>query len=148
MMKYVRYIILLFLFIGMAFWLHKKDDERAKEGQKLLHNDIVFSGEVVEIKSSHNHSFGIIYLKLTNTNTSDFVKSTSTQVYPYSIYEGKAELYTSVPDGISQGDIVSVNSNEVTATYYYKNQHEHYKGSFNIIVDPYNIEFINKNRKL
>ncbi len=146
-MRYIRYIFLLVLFIGIVLFLHKDDDKLNKEEEKKLHNGVEFSGEVVSIRTSNNHSFGIIFLKLKKANLSNFSKANPTEEYPYRISGVDAELYTSIPDGISPGDIVSVNSNKATVTYYYKKQKERHEGFLSIIADPYNIKFIGENKK-
>jgi hypothetical protein len=145
-MRYLRYIILIALFIGMVLWLNKCDDEAIEQSQKVLHNGIKFSGEVINTKVSNNHAFGIIYLKLKSTNTTRFIKSAPKAEFPYRIDGDKAELYTTIGDGLAPGDSISVISDSVTATYYYVKSKEKYEGSIEVIKDPFNIEFINENQ--
>ncbi len=144
-MRYLKYVILLILFVVFFLWLHKNDDRVRTQEQKLLHNDVTFTGEVVSIKISHNHSFGIIFLKLGKSNTNRFDKSIVKGKFPYRIYGTSAELYTHIPDGIAVGDVVSVISNRGTAIYSYKNPKQQYEGFINIIMDPNDIEFIKGN---
>ncbi|MEO3404621.1 hypothetical protein AAFN85_12010 [Mucilaginibacter sp. CAU 1740] len=144
-MKYLRYIILLALFIGMVLWLNKHNDEDIAKSEKLLHNGIKFSGEVINTKVSNNHAFGIIYLKLKSTNTTKFIKSAPKAEFPYRINGDKAELYTTIGDGLAPGDSISVISDSVRAIFYQLKSRQKYESFIEVIKDPFNIEFINDN---
>ncbi|MCO5945713.1 hypothetical protein [Mucilaginibacter flavidus] len=145
-MKYLKYIILLLIFMSLVFLSRKNDKKQEIKDAHLLHNGIKFTGKVTGIKTSQNHAFGIILLELKNTNTPKFTKSTSTIEFPYKIFGDNAELYTRVPDGLTVGDLVSVNSDLVTATYFYVAEKEPHEGFINIIHDSTDIEFIHENK--
>lgn len=111
-----------------------------------MFNDLFFQGEVLEIKSSRNHSFGILLLKLDSVNTGKFIDTLLKEgIYPYKVKGGKAEVYCGVPDGIQKGDRVVIDSGKKMAFYHYSNEAKTYKGDLSIVIDSEDIDYVKEN---
>ena len=82
MFKY-KYTIatLLLLVLPALFILISKWSKEKIKSDNLLTNNIKFSGEIVDLKVSRNHLFGIIKLQVDNTNTKVFLPS-DVNMYP------------------------------------------------------------------
>nr|WP_315035465.1 hypothetical protein [uncultured Chryseobacterium sp.] len=141
-LKYLWYIILLGAFVTVIIYYNKSSDATMKKSEEYLHNSIEFEGYVTGFEQSNNHSFGVVHLKLTKSNTKEFNKIIKKGIYPYRIKGDMAELYCTISVERRKGDIVKLVSNEQTIYYNPKNSKE--EGSIFIIVDPYNIDFVKK----
>lgn len=138
-------LILVIVFTCLIALIYYFNRETTNRNDKILKNNIFIKGRVSDIKTSTNHAFGIILLSLDSANIKSFNDSLKAGIYPYKIENGKAELYTSIPDGISKGDIVIVNSNDQKEIYYYLKTKHRFKGSLQIVTDDLNVEFVKKN---
>lgn len=139
-LKYLWYMILLEAFVAVIIYYNKSSDAAMKQSAEYLHNNVEFEGYVTGFEQSNNHAFGVIHVKLTNTNTQEFNKSLKKSIYPYRIKGDVAELYCTVSIERKKGDRVKIISNK--QTIYYNSQNSKEEGSISIIVDPYNIDFV------
>ncbi len=135
--------ILLLLFSPFFYINFKANEEESKENETLMSNNIEFEGIVTNTKVTGNHSFGIIELKLSKSNISEFNKKTKIGIYPYKIEGNVAEIYCTVSTERKKGDTVKVVSNEQTVYYNYEKSKE--MGSLYIVSDSYNIDFVKNN---
>jgi hypothetical protein len=120
----------------------------ASEANKLLEDHVSFRGKVVKIKTSANHAFGIISLALDSSSIRQFDRSSAVGLYPYAIKNKQAELYTSIPDGLTTGDIVSVNSDQKKEAYQYVKSDQKFEGELQMVTADPNIDFVKKNSEL
>jgi hypothetical protein len=148
-MKYLRFIILFFGFIGMVIYLNITGEEESNRINKALNNNVKFEGYIVDIKQSNNHAFGIIRLELTESSIGEFdkkIKDTlKNGIYPYRIKGTQAELYTIIPDGIDEGDIVKLKSSEKNSNYYNVKTKENSHGEIWMITSDTDINFVKEN---
>lgn len=142
-MKYLRYIILLIVFISMVFYCNRQSDKKTKNSDDLLNNSIVFEGTITKFQASTNHAFGIIQLKLIRSSIKEFDKEIKEGIYPYKIKGDTAELYCTVSIERKLGDLVKFVSKD--HTIYFNPQNSKDEGSLFIITDPYNISFVKEN---
>jgi hypothetical protein len=142
-MKYLKYIILLTFLMVLIIYYNKSANIEMKQSADYLHNNVEFEGYVTGFEQSNNHAFGVIHLKLTKSNTSEFNKTLKRGIYPYKIKGDTAELYCTVSVERKKGDIIKLISN--TQTVYYNLQNIREEGSIFIVTDPYNIDFVKKN---
>lgn len=133
------------LFIGMIIYLKKTGTEEYAEKNKVLDNDVNFSGQVIGIKQSDNHAFGIISLQVTRSSVKDFNDKLENGIYPYRIQGNIAELYTIIPDGIQEGDIVNLKSKEKNSHFYYVKTKQKSEGYIWVITEPLDINFVKEN---
>lgn len=111
-----------------------------------MFNDLLLQGEVIEIKTSRNHSFGILLLELDSVNTGRFVDTLLKEgIYPYKVKARKAEVYVGIPAGIQKGDKVIVDSNKKMAFYHYIKEDKHYNGDLGVVIDPSDIDYVKEN---
>jgi hypothetical protein len=138
---------LLLMFIGFICVItcsHYINRGSLDKQNRVLKNDVFFEGRVWDIKTSNNHSFGIIVLNLDTANVNDFLNSLKIGIYPYKIKGKKAELYTFIPDGIVKGNRIGVNSNN--AEYYFITKaNQRFKGSLDVLTNNISIDFVKEN---
>lgn len=136
------------VFVGIVISIYYFNMAAVKKQDRILQNNLFIQGRVLTTKTSTNHSFGIISLDLDTANVKEFNDTVDTFIYPYKIKNGKAEVYTFIPDGISKGDKVTVNSNEKKAIYFDMNSNQRFEGSIKIITDKDDIEYVKENTDL
>ena len=73
-MKYLRFVILFIVFIGMVIYLSTTGTKEYTENNKILKNGVVFGGTVADIKISNNHGFGILSVNVSNSTVKEFSK--------------------------------------------------------------------------
>lgn len=144
-MKYLKIFILFIGFICLSIYLDKNGDEEFERKNKVLNNNINFTGYVIKINESRNHAFGIINLKLTQSNVNKFNNELPNGIYPYRIQGNIAEIYTVIPDGLNNGDIVSLKSLEQNAHFYNIKTKEKSEGLIWVVTNSTDIEFIKEN---
>jgi hypothetical protein len=105
----------------------------------------VFEGKVVDFIASNNHSFGILYVRITKTKSTNFYKKLKKNVFPYRIEGNKAEIYCEVNDNRKKGELIKVNSN--LSTIYFKSSKKDELGDICIIRDYIDIDFIKENTR-
>ena len=109
-------------------------------------NKFSLQGEVLEIKTSGNHSFGILLLKINNVNIGNFKDTILNEgIFPYKVKDGNAEVYGGIPDGIQKWDKVIVHSDKKRIYYHYVIGNRTYEGYTGIIIDPYDILYVKEN---
>ncbi len=145
-MKSLNLVVMFIVFICIVICVYYFDNGNSEKRDNLLKNDLFLRGQVLNIKTSNNHAFGIILLVLDSCNVKRF--SDTTDTFPYKVTAGKAEVYTFIPDGLSIGDEVIVASNTKSATYYYTKTKRKSKGSIKIITNDGDIDYIKKSTML
>lgn len=117
-MKTSKLIILLAAFSIIAFASYRLGAKKMASAGNLIKNNIQFSGKILSYSRSHNHSYGIVKIKVIESNRREFTGSDSLGVFPYRIQGDYAEFYGYIPKAISIGDLIVLNSDEQTFTYY------------------------------
>jgi hypothetical protein len=107
--------VLIVIMAIIAFLAYKSGQKEIKRDEKLIRNGIVFSGIVEDYKISNNHCFGILKLKITESNRPFFECKSKKIFYPYKIKDTIAEIYIHICD-IQNGFKVKLNSNNKTVT--------------------------------
>lgn len=139
-------VIVIIGFVCLVSHCYHSGKERTIKREMVLFNDLLLEGEVIGIKTSRNHSFGILILKLETINTGKFVDTLLKGcLYPYKIKDRKAELYVGIPAGIQKGDKVIVDSNKKMTFYKYIKEGKHYKGDLGVVIDPSDIDYVKEN---
>lgn len=144
MFKY-KYTIatLLLLVLPALFILISKWNKEKIKSDNLLINNIKFSGEIVDLKVSGNHLFGIIRLKVDSTNTKMFLPS-DVNMYPYRIKDSIAEIYHYVSHDLKKGIKVKVDSDKKIISFYDRDIFM-YDLDMWIVTEKENIKFIRNN---
>lgn len=140
--KYLWYILLFGFLIGIVTLYNRSSDDIRKQSLEYLQNNVEFEGVILGYQRSDNHSFGVIQLKITRSNVTEFNKTLEKGVYPYRIKGNIAELYCTVSIERKKGDSVKVISNN--QTIYYNPSTSEEKVDIHIINDLYDINFIRK----
>lgn len=146
-MKVLWQFVIIFIVV-IATYIGCFNDIDKEKQDKLLNNNVFIRGEVASIKTSHNHAFGIILLKLDSTNIRQFVDTLRTGIYPYKIKAGRAEVYTHVPDGILIGDKVTLTSNSKSLVYYYVKSKQRFEGTISVITYSDDVDYVKQNSVL
>jgi hypothetical protein len=140
-------IVLAILFIViciLVFIVYRSSCKELEKGNNLMKNNIEFSGIITNLNVSGNHAFGILQLKITETNRNLFKSSLGSEIYPYTIKDSVAEIYTHIalPE-IEKGYKVVVNSNNQTITVYdgYKFL---YEWEISMVIGETDMEFVKK----
>lgn len=60
MKNWIRFPILISLFIIIVISVNINGSEDAKNRDKVLNNNVIFKGYVIDYRVSNNHRFGII----------------------------------------------------------------------------------------
>lgn len=142
-MKYLRFIILFIIFIGLVLYINKTGAEESVETNKVLKNGITFEGTVTDIKRSNNHSFGILTINIFNSSIKEFSKKLHNGICPYQIKGREAELYLPIFIERQIGDSIKLISDK--QTIYYKGKNSKDEGDVYIITDQTNIDFVKEN---
>ncbi|WP_316820403.1 hypothetical protein [Pedobacter gandavensis] len=145
-MRYLYLVIVFIVFVCLVSYFYHSGKERTVVRDRVMFNDLLIQGEVIEIKTSRNHRFGILLLKLDSINTGRFVDTLLDEgIYPYKVKDRKAEVYVGIPAGIQKGDKVIVDSDKKMAFYHYIVEDKHYKCDLGIVIDPSDIDYIKEN---
>lgn len=139
--KYTPIIfIVFFIILAVVYFLSGKEIEK---NNNLLNNNVKFSGIITNLNVSRNHAFGILQVKIIETNNSLFKCSLGDRIYPYSIKASIAEIYHYIPLEIKEGYKVLLNSNNKTISFYNGNKFL-YQSDISIITEETDIEFVKK----
>lgn len=134
------------MFVCLLSYCYRSGKEQTKIRDRVLLNKLRFQGEVLDVKTSGNHSFGILLLKLDYITIGEFSDTLlKNGIYPYKMKDGKAELYAGISTGIQKGDKVIVDSDKKKAFYYYIKDNKHCEGDFGVITNPFDIDYVKKN---
>lgn len=145
-MRYLYLVIMFVVFVCLVSYCYHSGKDRTQIRDQVMLNNLLLQGEVLEVKTSRNHSFGILLLKLDSVNTGKFVDTSLREgIYPYKVKDGKAEVYAGIPAGIQKGDKVVVDSDKKMAFYHYTKEDKHYKGDLGIVIDPSDIDYVKEN---
>ncbi|MFY7816403.1 MAG: hypothetical protein ACOVRK_14575 [Chryseobacterium taeanense] len=142
-MKYLRFIIMFIVFVGMVIYFKKTGTEEYAEKNKVLKNGVIFDGIVTDIKISRNHSFGILTLDIANSNVKNFSKKLKEGIYPYQIKDKQAEIYLPIFTERQIGDSVKLISDK--EIIYYNGKKSKDEGEVYIITNPTDIDFVKEN---
>ncbi|WP_300353286.1 hypothetical protein [Chryseobacterium sp.] len=142
-MKYLRFIIMFIVFVGMVMYLKKTGTEEYVEKNKVLKNGVVLEGTITDIKISRNHSFGILTLSVNNSNVKDFSKKLKEGIYPYRIKDKQAEIYLPIFAERQIGDSVKLISDK--EIIYYKGVKTKDEGEVYVITNSTDINFVKEN---
>ncbi|WP_066440500.1 hypothetical protein [Chryseobacterium sp. CCH4-E10] len=142
-MKYLRFIILFIVFIGMVIYVRKTGAREYGENNKVLKNGVTFEGVVTDIKISRNHSFGILTVNVLNSSVKEFSKKLNHGIYPYKIQGKQAEIYLPIFIERQIGDTIKLFSDK--QVIYYKSKKSQDEGEVYIITEPEDIEFVKEN---
>ena len=134
-------IILLSLFSIFIFFTYRFGAKETVKNNDLMKNNIVFSGIITNLNISNNHAFGIMTLKITETNNHLFKSSKGNEIYPYSINDSVAEVYHFIPLEIKKGYKAVVNSNDKIISIYDGNKFL-YEWEISIVSSDIDIEFV------
>ncbi|WP_433833400.1 hypothetical protein [Flavobacterium anhuiense] len=138
--KYFFIISTLILsFILFNFWTNE-----ASKSIKLLKNNIKINGNIIDLKISKNHSFGIITLKIAHTNTKTFMPFVNENLYPYAIKDSVAEIYHYISIDLKKGMKVELDSDTRNINFYDKNKLL-YSSEITIISEESNVKFVKEN---
>lgn len=142
-----RFFIILLFIVGIIgfFYIRTNIKEYAKDDLELT-NHVRFSGIITSYNISDNHSFGIIGIKILDTNTKEFADSSIQRIFPYKIKGTYAEFYGFVPQPISVGDTVLLDS-DTKKLKIYSNHHGLKVSASRISTDSYNTEFVRRHTK-
>ena len=147
-MKYKYSPIIIIVLLIIVSILNKNDWRKDKAiYDNLMSNNIKFSGIITDFKISKNHDFGIITLKIIESNSENFDPIIDDKLYPYAIRDSVAEIYGTVSYNLKKGDLVEVDSNSqevvfsnVTGVIY--------SDQISILSEETNIEFVKKTSTL
>ncbi|MFC7346420.1 hypothetical protein ACFQO9_06840 [Chryseobacterium zhengzhouense] len=143
MKNWIRFPILISLFIIIVISVNINGSEDAKNRDKVLNNNVIFKGYVIDYRVSNNHRFGIIQLKLTESSVNIFSDSLQNEIYPYKIFGDIAELYTTIGD-LDYNDTITVKSKSQKIIYEATREYPKYVSELNVIEDSENIKFVKK----
>lgn len=144
MKNWIRFPILIFLFIVMIISVNITGEEAARKRDKVLNNNVSFKGYVVDYRVSNNHRFGIIQLKLTESSVNIFNDSLQSGIYPYKILGDVAEVYTTISGDLDYYDTISVKSKSEEIIYEQTKSHPKYISELNVIEDSGDIKYVKK----
>ncbi len=82
-MKNLNLLILLIVFICMVTCIYHCGEMQEKETDRILKNNVFIKGNVLSIKQSNNHDFGIILLDVDSANVKEFIDTLKRGFYPY-----------------------------------------------------------------
>lgn len=142
MKNWIRFPILICVFIVLIVYSNKIEAENAEKRDSILNNDLQFKGYVVDFRTSNNHAFGLIRLKLTESSVVTFNDNLKKGIYPYRINGDIAEIYTTISDGLDYNDTISVNSKSHEIEFKETKNHKKFVSELYVIEDFDNIKFV------
>lgn len=145
MLKYWKVILVVLLFTVIIAWMRRREDRVENYSDELLNTNIVFSGRISSMKISSNHNFGVVFIDIDTSTIDAFHKILVNSIFPYRIAKKKGEIYTLIPDGITVGNKVGVESNKKTIYYYNKLGKKKTEEYIFLVTDPIDIKFIDHN---
>lgn len=145
-MKYLRFIILFIILIGVVIFLTRTGSQEYTEKNKLLKNGIIIEGVVTSIKRSHNHSFGILAINVTKSSVTEFSSQIPDGIYPYKIKGKYAEIYLPIYIQREIGDHIKLISDK--EIIYYDGKKSKDEGEVYIITNSEDIDFVKQNSSL
>lgn len=120
---------------------------------RVLYNNFFLKGEVLDVKTSGNHGFGIVLIRIDSINSGRFPDTLlknglQTAIYPYKVRYGKAEIYiSSYP--LKKGDQLILDSDKKELSYTNSNENKRLeKRAISVIIDPIDMDFVKENTVL
>jgi len=143
-MKIGKFIIMIsVLGIIVCIWV-KIGSKHSRENNLLLTNHVKFSGKVISYNRSTNHAFGIIRIKVTESNTKALTDSVSKGLFPYKIKNSFAEFYGYVPASLKVGQKILLESDKRVIEVY-DNNVIIWKADVSVSTEENDIAYVNKN---
>ena len=139
-MFFLAFFIIIFTF----YFFSGKEIEK---NDNLLNNNVKFSGIITNLNISRNHAFGILELKILDSNIYLFNFSKGNKIYPYSIKGTIAEIYHYIPLEIKVGYKVLLNSNNKTVSFFDGNKFL-YQYNISVITEETDVEFVKKHSNI
>jgi len=138
------FIVLIFVLLAALFALNIWKSEK-KKSNNLMQNGVVFTGKILNLNASNNHAFGVIKLKIKETNSQNFINSNI--IYPYQIKDSIAEVYHIITYNIHKGMIVKVDSNK-QKVFFFDSDSLIYSSDLTIITDDMDKNFVLNNSQI
>lgn len=148
-MKHPKIVFAFFiLWLLLVFIWYKTGRSRKTENDKLLKNNIEFTGTLKSVKVSRNHCFAIISIDNVKSNVASFNPDLKDRYFPYAIKNAQAEIYTSLCEETIKeiGNNVKLNSNQ--RKLILEIDHKPYEFEIWIISESPDIKFIKENTTL
>ena len=149
-MRYLFRGIFLAVFFTLIYRSCKSGKAENEVRNSVLHNNFFLKGKVLNVKTSGNHGFGIVLIRIDSINPGIFPDTLlknglQKAIYPYKVRYGKAEIYIS-SYAFKKGDEVTLDSDKKEVTYVNANKNKHSeKTGLKIIIDPVDIDFVKEN---
>jgi len=148
-MKHPKIVFIFFiLWLLLIFIWYKTGRSQKTEDDKLLKNNIEFTGTLKSVKVSQNHCFAIISIDNVKSNVASFNPDLKDRYFPYAIKNGRAEIYTFLCEGKIKeiGRDVKLNSNQ--RELILEIDHKPYEFEIWITSERPDIQFIKENTTL
>ena len=148
-MKHPKIAFIFFIIWLLVIFIWYKTGRSLKtENDKLLKNNIEFTGTLKSVKVSLNHCFAIISIGNVKSNVASFNPDLKDRYFPYSIKNGEAEIYTLLCEETIKeiGSNVKLNSNQ--RKLILEIDHKPSEFEINITSESPDIKFIKENTKL
>ncbi|MGQ7852791.1 hypothetical protein ACUN24_00930 [Pedobacter sp. WC2501] len=148
-MKHPKIAFIFFIiWLLVIFTWYKTGSSLKTENDKLLKNNIEFTGTLKSVKVSRNHCFAIISIGNVKSNVESFNPDLKDRYFPYSIKNGLAEIYTLLCEETIKeiGSNVKLNSNQ--RKLILEINHKPSEFEINITSESPDIKFIKENTKL
>lgn len=144
--KFNSILIILLILVALVFFIVFKTSKNQMDTEnKLLSNNVKFSGKIVNYNVSKNHAFGILKLQIIESNIKKFNAFSQNKLFPYALEDSIAEIYTQIPiPEIEIGYKVEVNSNAKTIIFY-DGEKIKYEWDIFIVSEGTDIDFVKKN---
>lgn len=125
--------------------VYQSSKKELQTNGKLITNNIAFSGVITNLNVSENHAFGILQLKILETNNNSYNFKAQNYIFPYQIKDSIAEIYTHISTlEIKKGYRAVVNSNNKTITVF-DGAKLLYEWDIYIVKDETDINFVKEN---
>ncbi|WP_295220353.1 hypothetical protein [uncultured Chryseobacterium sp.] len=142
MKKAFKMIILLILFMVVLLFLGIISTDEGIKRDKILDNSVEFKGYVNDLRTSNNHRFGIIQLKLTESSVNMFNDSLQNGIYPYKIIGDVAEIYTTLSADLDYNDTITLRSKSHEIEFESTKTHSKYISQLHVIEYSGNTDYV------
>ncbi|SEW53521.1 hypothetical protein [Chitinophaga arvensicola] len=109
-------------------------------------NHVKFSGEIVWLKASGNHDYGIIGIKVSSASINEFYDSIKGAIFPYRLRGEYAEFYGYVPFKAKIGNKIILDSDKRMMDIY-DNDTLIIRTDVEVSFEERNMKFVRKNSK-
>jgi hypothetical protein len=133
-------VIIAALFLAFGLFILTRDTSP----DKVFFNHVKFIGKITSFNKSDNHSFGIVKVKVFQSNVKNFsVDNLKEKLFPFRIDGNYAEFYGYIPIEIKIGDIVELDSDKASFKYY-NSKNDYAETTLFMSDETTNIDFVNK----